>query len=86
MPEIMSAEELDEYMSDVTFSRDDNVFFAVHNRDERLIAIRSRDSAMLEKYKEAIAMVLKDHCMYPGKIDVIISALDSAYAEIEGGK
>jgi len=37
---------------------------------------------MLEKYKEAIEKILKDHCMYPGKIDIITSALDSVLAEI----
>jgi len=80
MPEIMSAEELSQVMEDcISFDGDE---FCGYNSKQCRNAIRSRDSAMLEKYKEAIEKILKDHCMYPGKIDIITSALDSVLAEI----
>jgi hypothetical protein len=74
MPEIMSAEEL-EY--EITWGEiSDSTRY-----------IRSRDSAMLEKYKEAM-MKRYDECFANKNMsrDLFVSALDSAFAEIEGGK
>ena len=107
MPGIMSAEEFNDWLFDDTPHGPDWCEFA-HDWQERVDSIRSRDSAMLEKYKEATreAMehvyqsgVKQGKWLYlntgphdpripiqPDMDSVINTALDSAFAEIEGGK
>lgn len=75
MPEIMSAEEL--------FCEIEQIMSDSHGYDVHEIksVISSRDSAMLEKYKNKINSFAIDH----QTIILMLAALDSAFAdEIEG--
>ena len=102
MSEIMSAKEL--------FCEIEQIMSDSHGYDAQEIenAIRSRDSAMIEKYKEATreavervyqSGVKQGKWLYlntgphdpriqiqPDMDYIIDAALDSAFAEIEGGK
>lgn len=88
MPEIMSAEDLANRLREksVVHENPNSDFYylrSVIDTPEGVDVIRSRDSAMLEKYKEAI------RSMSTGGLigeDEAIAILDSAFSEIEGGK
>lgn len=80
MSEIMSAEELIVKLR----AMKNGTKYVVPDWYDCEKIIKARDSAMLEKYKEAIATwQLKGQ---PGGTLALLDALDSAFAEIEGRK
>ena len=81
MPEIMSAEEFAATIPlDMCHGECEGV-----NESKTAELILSRDSAMLEKYKEAICMACANNChAYIGCN--YLRALDLSFAEIEGVK
>lgn len=90
MPEIMRAEKLACALPVIHWG---SVKLEDKDFNEAVAIIRSRDSAMLEKYKEAIvcqwAGMKKgepNDAMVDAKLQSIIFALDSAFVEIEGWK
>jgi hypothetical protein len=76
----MSAEE---FVFDLDYSG------AFNTRSQKVTRVRSRDSAMLEKYKEAVRKAEGAFVGNSGRLytrEDIFVILDSAFAEIEGGK
>lgn len=85
MPEIMSAKEFSQVMEDCVAIEGDE--FCGYNSKQCRNAIYSRDSAMLEKYKEAMCNNCGNFCTTQNLARCSCrKALDSAFAEIEGGK
>lgn len=94
MPEIMSAEEFAYHIEHncATSPIHINGFPDIPVASDEIVA---RDSAMLEKYKEAIddlksrlprGFMSHDDEVYYDALSDCIQVLDSAFAEIEGGK
>lgn len=97
MPEITSAEEFSQIMENCISW--DGIEFCGYNSKQCRNIIRSRDSAMLEKYKEVAYKILDGwHETEPGCKWMLTAGqrddiwrdmkviLDSAFAEIEGGE
>jgi len=78
MPEIMSAEEV---IDTIPLERKWGDIVGIYKNAAAGI-IRSRDSAMLEKYKDKINSFAIGH----QTILLMLAALDLAFSEIEGGK
>ena len=83
MPEIMSAEGFAATIPlDMCHGECEGV-----NESKTAELILSRDSAMLEKYKEAICKGCDGYCTKRGRLKCShMAALDSVLAEIEGGE
>ena len=91
MPEIMSAEELADYINrhglDICHGEIEGI-----NEGNVSGFIRSRDAAIIEKCKEAIKAKYQPTCwqfynpFVNSVIDMALSALDSVLSDINGGK
>jgi len=81
MSKIISTDEFSQVMEDCIAFEDAE--FCGYNSKQCRNAIRSRDSAIIEKCRYAILSVMKEG-VYNGELKAISDALDEVKKEIEG--